>query len=168
MSGATIKIQVIGLRQVKARLTLAQKNIPYSMKTATQEAGQVYLAAIKSYPASNYTEDWKNRIATFYPIKPPKNKYKRTKSLQNSWNGRIEAKAKSGNVKYIIYQKQVVNKKSKKGAKEYMHYVMGRQQTFQHKGYWKTYDDWEKEVLPHINQVYSQYLGSKRFFVTVK
>lgn len=169
MSEPAIRIQVIGLTKVRARLTLAEKGITYTVKTATQEAGQVFLAAVKSYPASHYTEDWKKRIATFYIIKPPKNKYKRTGSLQKSWNGRLQVKGKSGNVKYIIYQKEVENRKSKKNAKEYMKYVMGDEQTFQHKGYWRTYDEWEKEVLPYINEIYAQYIGdsTKKFSISV-
>jgi hypothetical protein len=167
MPPSSIIVQVIGAPKVIARLTVAQRNLTYNTVTATREAGQMYLAAIKSYPASRYTDDWKNRVATFFPYRPPqkKNSYERTGALQKSWRGSIKRGPKGvggakggGTVMYVINQKKIKNKKSKVSVLVYSHSVVGDNQTKQHKGYWRTYKDWIKITTPHIMKLYGRFI----------
>lgn len=154
---------------MQAALTAAQRGVRHTMVSGTREAGQIYLAAIKSYPAGKYTDDWKNRVYTFFPFKPPQTKksYERTGTMQNSWKGGIRRDSSGGGprgggiVSYEIYQQNIINPKSGKGKKgksvlEYTKYVIGDEQAKQHKGYWRTINRWESMVDKYVTKIYQQ------------
>jgi hypothetical protein len=162
-------VQVIGAEKVQAALTLAQRKVKLTTVNLTREAGQICLAAIKSYPASKYTDDWKNRVYTFFPFKPPQTKksYERTGTMQNSWKGGIRRDSSGGGprgggvVSYGIYQQNLINPKSGKNRKgksvlEYTKYVIGDEQVKQHKGYWRKITRWEGMLEKYILKVYKQ------------
>lgn len=169
MTAPSVKIKVAGKEKTKKQVDTYKKKVTHTIESALKESGRMLLAGVKSYPGSSYTEDWKNKIATFYPVKPPDNKYKRSGALQKSWHGRIEKKGASG-MKFIIYQKNYSNPRSSKSAKEYSRYVMGDEQTFHHVGYWRTYHEWENEAFPYIQEQFSSMIEdiTDKIFISVR
>lgn len=167
MTAPSVKIKVVGKEKTKKQVDNYKKKVSYTIESALKESGQMLLAAVKSYPDTSYTEDWKNKIATFVPEKPPKNKYKRSGALQRSWYGRLQ---KKGSLKFVVYQKNVSNPRSSKSAKEYVKYVMGDEQTIHHVGYWRTYEEWKQEVTPYIEEQFSSMIEDigDKLFVSIR
>lgn len=107
-----------------------------------RQAGQMGLAAVKSYPLLG---NWPAAHVTSSPRRPG-SRYKRTFALQKSWNGRLNKKNRNW-AEYLIYQKGVLNPVSGKDARKYMPFVQGSEQVATHATWWNTLDDW-RFILP--------------------
>lgn len=147
-----LKVEIRNLDQVISEIERKNKKIE-DLATPMREAGKIALAAVKSYPVYG---NWRAGQVTSAAIRP-NSKYKRTFSLQRSWNGRTNVAKKGRSISYTIYQKSVMN--GKKNAKEYMPYVQGDEQTAVHSRWWRTLDSWNSEFQVVIERIFRDYLS---------
>lgn len=144
-SSADIRLQARarGMPQYVAKLRKLGVALEELDKPMTQ-AGKIALAAMKSYPT--YNDGWKQGNSSFSLYRPG-SKYKRTKTLQNSWRGRLVKGSRIG-VRYSVSTRSV----------EYSKYVLGDQQTGEHMGWWRKVDAWEPLILPEVTKIFQNYM----------
>lgn len=141
-----IKIKANGAPQYMKKLDKLGRSMS-ELEIPTRDAGEVAVAAVKSYPRYG---DWKNKKVSSDPNRPG-SKYKRTFNLQKSMTGRMQ---KSGKVvKYLVYQ-------GNKGRAPYIDYVIGDAQVPLHAGYWITLSQWEKILHPVALDIFRKWYKS--------
>jgi len=149
--GETVVITTPNITKVIKKMK--ELNMDFSsLEDPIRQAGKMGLAAVKSYPTIG---NWQSGQITSAK-KRPGSKYKRTFALQKSWLGRIQTRGRDL-ASYVIYQKNVMNPKRKKSAKEYMKYVQGSEQTAAHSPYWNTLDYWREELPSYVTGIFDRW-----------
>lgn len=108
------------------------------------EAGKLATAAMRSYPT--YDDGWKKGNSSFSLYRPGA-KYRRTGTLRDSWKGRL-TKGSRIVVRYSVSTRNV----------SYSRYVLGDQQTGEHKPFWRRVEVWERLLAPEVTKIFQNYM----------
>lgn len=138
-----LNIRADGIKQYAKKLKNIGKAVE-SLDKPMKEAGQIALAAVRSYPP--YTESWKGGTPSFSYYRPG-SKYRRTKTLQEGWRGRITKGSK------IVVRYSVTNH-----SVAYMRYVMGDSRQNIHAPWWHTLDEWDEILKPYVFRVFQDFM----------
>lgn len=143
MADVRLVVKANGMAQYKKKLQklgIGLEKLDVPMK----EAGQIGLAAVQSYPP--YTGSWKKAVPSFTWYRPG-SKYKRTKTLQDGWRGRL-VKGSKIVVRYSITNTRV----------SYMKYVQGPSQTSIHRPWWIKVSEWDGPVSKETLRIFQDFM----------
>jgi hypothetical protein len=136
-------MRAVGMPQYRKKLEKLGKDLE-NLDEPMKKAGEVGLAALRSYPP--YNDGWKRGVPSFIPFRPG-SKYKRTKTLQDGWQGRLTKGSR------IVVRYSITNKNVK-----YMRYVQGPNQNPIHTPWWLTIEQWEKPVSDETTKIFQEFM----------
>jgi hypothetical protein len=108
------------------------------------EAGKLAKAAMASYPT--YNDGWKQGNSSFSLYRPGA-KYKRTGTLRDSWRGRL-VKGSRIIVRYSVSTRNV----------NYAKYVLGGEQTEEHRPWWRKSNEWDRLLTPEVTKIFQKHM----------
>jgi hypothetical protein len=140
-----IRLNVVarGMPQYRAKLNKLGIELE-KMDVPMRQAGEIGLAAVKSYPP--YNDGWKSGHSSFSLYRPG-SRYRRTGNLGEGWVGRLTKGSK------IVVRYSITNR-----TVSYMKYVQGPQQTGTHSPWWVRVDQWDGPVGKETTKIFQKFM----------
>jgi len=138
-----LNVRANGMTQYKKKLEKLGLNLE-KMDEPMKKAGEIGLAAVKSYPP--YDDGWRTGRPSFSQYRPG-SRYRRTGNLGEGWVGRLTKGSKIV-VRYSITNRTVA----------YMKYVQGPQQSRIHAPWWLKVEQWDGPVTKETTKIFQQFM----------
>jgi len=141
--GFRVQVKATGMDKYAKKLQKMGKNLE-ELDKPMKEAGKIGMALAQSYPP--YNGKWQKGQVSFQDYRPG-SKYKRTRTLQAGWRGRLVKGSR------IVVRFSISNNSVK-----YTKYVVGKEQDPVHGPWWIRADEYDTHLRPYTLKIFQDFM----------